>query len=114
MVITLTSLTASSQTSSRDSLKCFTYEQAREIAKAIKHGQICDSISQNQALQIINFKTIVKKDEDQITIMKAQEEKIQDELDKTRLRLRLNKKITSFGLPGAAAVGIILGILIAK
>jgi hypothetical protein len=114
-VIILTSWTASSQTSSeRDSLKCFTYEQAREIAKAIKHGEICDSIAQNQELQIINFREIVGKDQEQINLMKGQEKKIQDELDKTKLRLKINKKITSYGIPGAAAVGILVGFLIAK
>ena len=109
----LASWTACSQTTLKDSL-CFSKEQAAQILKDIRRGEICDSIAQNQGLQIVNFKTIIRKDQEQIIMMKNQEEKLQVELNKSNLKLKLNKRITSFGIPGAAAAGILIGILIAK
>ena len=113
MVMIAASSTAHSQTTSKDSL-CFSKDQAAKILKDLKRGEVCDSIAQNQGLQIINFKEIVGKDKQQINLMKEHEMKLQEELNTTRLRLKINKKITSFGIPGAIAAGIIAGIIIAK
>ena len=109
----LSSWTACSQTTLKDSL-CFSKEQAAQILKDIKRGEICDSIAQNQGLQIVNFKTIVRKDQEQKIMMKNQEEKMQGELNKTKLKLKATSKIATYGIPGGIAVGILVGILVAK
>ena len=54
-------LTAFTQTSS-DSVKCFSYEQAREIANKLKKAALCDSMVQNMSLQIVNYKSVLITD----------------------------------------------------
>ncbi len=105
-------LTAFTQTSSSDSVKCFTYEQARQIAKAIKHGEICDSISQNQALQIFNFIEVVKKDNAIILLNKDRISELEKDLKITNTKLKISKKLTMFGIPIAFGGGFLVGILL--
>ena len=110
--ILLISLTVSSQTSSNDSIKCFTYSQVRKITKEIKKGQLCDSISQLQELQIINFKDVLKKDN---LIIKENNERLLEvtkELNATKTKLRISTRLTFFGVPIALGGGFLLGIIL--
>jgi hypothetical protein len=114
IVLLLTIITTKSilfsQTSSTDSVKCFTYDQVKIITAEIKKAEICDSIQKNQSLQIFNFKEIVLKDKEIITL---HEEKIIDQnksIRKLDLKLKLAKNISLVGIPAA----FVLGFIIAK
>lgn len=110
----LLKLTAFTQTISSDSIKCFTYEQSRKIIKDLKKGQLCDSISQNQALQIINFKSVVVNNDRQIEIKNGQISTQKTELNKKNLQLKVLKKVSKFGIPSAFLGGFLLAYLSKK
>lgn len=112
MVIMSLKLTAFTQNFSRDSVKCFSYEQARQIAKAIKKGEICDSISQIQGLQILNFKQIVDNNNRQIEIKDSQILTKNQELNTANLKLKVSKNLTKFGIPTALLGGFFVGFLL--
>ncbi len=101
------SWTACSQTTSADSL-CFSKEQAAKILKDIKRGQLCDSIVQSQELQIINFKTIIKNDNEQISLLTIDKLKKEKELKRAYLKLKISNNLVKFGIP----VGIIGGFFL--
>ena len=113
-VILLISLTAFTQTSSNDSIKCFTYEQVRKITKKIKDVNLCDSIVQNQELQIINFKEVLKKDDAIIIETNKRLLDVTKTLNTTKLKLKISKRLTFFGVPIALGGGLLLGVLMSK
>lgn len=114
VLITLltTKSTVYSQNISQDSLKCFTYSQAKIIFKDLKRGEICDSISQLQALQLINFKDIVGNKEEEISLLNSKISDQKKSLNTSNLKLKVSKKISKFGIPSALIGGFILGIYI--
>jgi hypothetical protein len=75
----------------------------------IKKGQLCDSISQNQELQIINFKQIVINDKEQISLLNDDNAKVRESLEKTKKVLAISKKVSFYGIPAALIVGFIVG-----
>ena len=105
-------LTVFSQTSSNDSIKCFTYEQTRKITASIKKGVVCDSIAQNQSLQILNFKSIVRTSNEQLSLISTKLSDTERTLDKTMLKLKISKKLTTYGIPSALLGGFLIGILL--
>lgn len=82
--------------------------------KDLKRGEICDSIRGIQALQIHNFKEVVEKSEEQISILKLQNTDLTKDLDKSRLQLKAVKKVATYGIPGGLITGFILGILVSN
>jgi hypothetical protein len=104
-------LTACSQHTSTDSL-CFSKEQAAQILKDIKKGEICDSIRTNQALQIINFKDVVKKDNEIIHLHENRISVLEKDLNTANTKLKITKRIANFGIPIAIGGGFIIGILL--
>jgi len=112
MAIISLKLTVFTQTISRDSVKCFTYEQSRQIIKDLKKGQICDSISQIQSLQIVNFTQIVENKNQEITIKDSQIFDKEKKINGLNLKLKLSKNLTKFGLPTALLGGFFVGFLV--
>ena len=112
MATILLRLTAFSQTSSNDSIKCFTYEQTRKITASIKKGAVCDSIAQNQALQILNFKSIVRTSNEQMSLVSTKLSDTERTLDKTMLKLKISKKLTTYGIPSALLGGLFIGYVL--
>ena len=92
--------------------KCFTYEQAKQIFIDLKKGELCDSISQNQALQIINFKEVVKKDLELDALNKKFIADQGKEINTANLKLKISKRLTFVGVPVALVGGFIFGVLI--
>ena len=113
VTILIINSTASTQTSS-DSTKCFTYEQAREIANKLKKSSLCDSISQNQALQIIHFKSVLDKDSKIIALNDIMIDDQKKSINKLNLKLEVSKKLTIIGVPTAVIAGFIAGFIISK
>lgn len=103
-------MTVFSQTSSQDSIKCFTYEQARKIAAKIQKGEICDSIAQNQQLQILNFREIDEKHRQEIELHKGRVSDHLKTIKKQSIQLKISKRLTFVGVP----VAFVLGYLVAK
>ena len=114
MVILLINLTAFTQTTSRDSIKCFTYEQVRKITKDIKKGQLCDSISQHQSLQISHFKDVLKKDNLIISENNKRLSELKKHLNTANTKVNLLKKVSFFGIPVAIGGGILIGLILNK
>lgn len=113
VILTIKS-TAFSQSFSTDSLKCFTYSQVREITAEIQKAQLCDSIIQTQQLQIINFKDVLKVNDNIIAENNKRLLEVTKELNRTNLKLKISKKLTFIGVPVAISGGFILGLLISK
>lgn len=111
-VIMLINSIAFTQTSSNDSTKCFTYEQVRKITKAIKHGQLCDSISQDQALQIFHFKSILRTQDERYSLVSNKLTETDKELNKTGLKLKISKNISKYGIPSALLGGFFIGYML--
>ena len=101
-----------SQTTLTDSLKCFSYSQAKQIMKDLKRGEICDSISQNQELQIINFKSILSKSNEQINLLQTNNDELNKSLLNANRRLKMSVSLTKYGIPIGIGAGFIVGILI--
>ena len=110
-MLVLTNLTVYSQTTSRDSL-CFSKEQAVKILQDIKRGEFCDSIRSIQSLEIVNFRTIVVNNKESIGLLTESNKSLSSDLDKTRLKLKLSTKLTTFGIPSALVAGFLVGILL--
>jgi len=60
----------------------------------LKRVNLLDSIIINQELQIINFKSVLSNNKEQILLFTNRNTKISKELDKTYLKLKLSKKLT--------------------
>ena len=105
-------LTVFTQNISSDSVKCFSYEQCRKIAADLKKGEICDSISQNQELQILNFKEILRKDEEVILLNNEKIGRQEKELNTLNLKFKISKMTTKIGIPTAIIGGFFIGYLI--
>ena len=112
ITILLTSSIAFTQNFSNDSIKCFTYKQVRKITKSIKQGQLCDSISQTQQLQIINFKELSIKNDSIILENNKRLLEVKKTLSNTALKLKISKRLTFFGVPIALGGGLLLGIIL--
>jgi len=74
--------------------------------------EICDSIRSNQALQINHFKNVLKNDQQQILLHTSRISKLDKELQKTTLKLKISKKLTFFGVPIAFGAGIITVLIL--
>jgi hypothetical protein len=108
-------LTAFSQTSlDSNRVKCFTYEQLKEITKAIKKGVICDSIAQNQELQILHFKDVLKVNDNIILENNNRLTEVIKQRDKTKSKLKTSIQITKFGIPLSLGAGFFIGFMLAK
>jgi len=105
--------TAFTQTSS-DSVKCFSYEQAREIANKLKKAHLCDSTAQTQALQIIYYKRVVNRDFQIIALNNAKISRQTKDINKLGLKLKISKQLSFIGIPTAVIGGFIAGILMSK
>ena len=112
-VILLINLTAFTQTS-LDSLKCFTIPQAKEIAKELKKGILCDSIIQNQELQILNFKEVLKVNDNIILQNNKRLLQVTKERNKANKKLNSLLQFTKFGIPVAIGGGFFIGFMLAK
>lgn len=101
-----------SQTTSQDSVKCFTYEQARKIFKDLKRLDLCDSVANAQSWQITTLKNVIMKDNQIIGIMDVQVKECSKSLDKTKFKLKVSRKISTFGIPITLGGGFLLGYLL--
>jgi len=107
-------LTVFTQNISKDSVKCFTYEQTRQIIKDLKKGEICDSISQTQGLQILNFTKIIKNDEEVILLNNEKIVRQEKELNTLNRKFKFSKMTSKIGLPTVLIGGFFVGYLLKK
>ena len=115
LVITLLArLTVFSQTTSSDSLKCFTYAQVRLITSDLQKKVICDSVVVFQDIQIKGFKDVLTLDEQIIAKNNKRLLELTKTLNTTKLKLKISKRLTLYGVPISFGVGIITSILLFK
>jgi hypothetical protein len=112
-ILLMSSLTLCSQNTSKDSL-CFSKPQAVKILKDLKRLEYCDSITQNQAFQIINFKSISRKDFEIIALKNGKISRQEKEINTLGLKLKISKRLTLVGLPAAIIGGFLVGSMLSK
>ena len=100
-----------SQTILTDSL-CFSKEQAVKIMQDLKRLDYCDSITSNQQLQIINFKDVLKVNDAIILENTKRLSEVTKTLNKTNLKLKISKRLSTIGIPVAITGGFLLGFII--
>ena len=113
IILSLNSI-ASSQIILNDSLTCFNKDQLVKIVKDLKKVEVQDSIIQTQELQIFNFKEVLKVD---IQIIAKKDERLSEltkSLNTTKLKLKISKRLTAFGLPISFVTGIITSLILLK
>lgn len=111
-IVLMTKSTVFSQTISQDSVKCFSYEQCRKIAKDLKRGEICDSISQNQELQLLNYQELFGNKNEEISLLNGKIDDQEKSLNVANLKLKVTKNVAKFGIPGAIIGGFFVGYFI--
>ena len=99
-----------SQHISTDSL-CFSKEEAAVIMKDLNKVPLQDSIIQNQALQILNYKAVDKNHIKEVNLVKSQLEKEQKENTLLHKKIKVSGFIVKFGLPTALIGGFLIGKL---
>ncbi len=82
--------------------------------KDLKRLDLCDSISQNQALQILNYKSVVIKDFEIIALNNSIIKNQNQEINKLNLKLKISKRLTFFGVPTAIIGGFLVGSLLSE
>jgi hypothetical protein len=93
---------------------CLTAEDARVIFKDLQLFQLCDSIRENQAMQIVHFKNAYKADQQQILLHMNRLSEMDKKLLKTQKKLQISRKLSTFGMPIAFGAGILTTFLILK
>lgn len=86
----------------------FHLNEVKTLLKAAKQGEICDSISKNQHLQIINFKEVLSNKNKEIKLHKERISEVSKELKSTQLKLKISKKLSFYGIPIAFGGGVLL------
>jgi len=114
VIILLIKSTAFTQPTSNDSIKCFTIEQVKQITKDLKKGFICDSIVQNQELQIVNFRDVLKVNDNIIVENNKRVLELTISVNNKQTKIDALKKVSLFGIPVAIGGGLFLGILLSK
>jgi|SRR3989304_1978980 len=72
----------------------------------------CDSIRNNQSLQIFNFKTVVTKNKALIDEIQLDNQALEKNLEEVQLHLQKTKKTTKILIPITLFVGIFSGYLV--
>ena len=86
----------------------FHVNEVKTLLKAAKQGEICDSISKNQQLQIINFKEVLSNKDREITLHKERLSEVNKDLKTTQLKLKVSKRLSLYGIPIAFSGGLLL------
>ena len=114
MITLLARLTVFTQTTSNDSLKCFTYAQVRLITSDLQKKVICDSVVVFQDIQIKGFKDVLTLDEQIIAKNNKRLLELTKTLNTTKLKLKISTNLSKFGIPFSIGGGFIIGFLLAK
>ena len=88
-MLMLGSLIPYSQTSSTDSSKCFTIEQAKLLLSYAEKGYICDSLISTYDKAIQDFENILIEKQEQLQISEMYINSLTNEIDKHRRRNKL-------------------------
>jgi len=110
-MLQMSSLILCSQTTSTDSLS-FSKEQAVKIMQDLKRLDLCDSINQNQELQIINFKEVLKVNDKIILENKERLAEVTKTLNNTKFKLKISKRLSTIGIPVAICGGAAIVLLL--
>lgn len=109
IILQASSLTVCSQTTSKDSISFSNY-QAKKIMKDLKRLSVCDSIVENQTVQIFNFEDMLAKD---FEIIALKEAKINRQNKQIKV-LGLKLKFSFIGVPVAFLGGFVVGTALSK
>jgi hypothetical protein len=82
--------------------------------KDLKRLEICDSITQNQQLQIMNYKGIRIKTNNIVNLQEDKIKRIEKQNKGLILKLKISKKLTLVGVPTSIITGLVAGYLLAK
>jgi|TARA_Y100000310_G_scaffold167497_1_gene167268 hypothetical protein len=80
----------------------------------LKRVDLLDSIITNQNRQINNYKSVLSNNNKQILLYANRNSKLGKDLIKTRLKLKISKRLTFLGVPIAFGGGILTAILLVK
>lgn len=115
ILLLLPNLKAHCQTTqNQEDSVCLTAEDARIIFKDLQLFQLCDSIRKNQALQISHFKSVLITDEQIIRENNKRLSELKKSLSSAELKLKISRRLSTFGIPVAFGAGIITSILLFK
>lgn len=113
-------LTGKSETASgmqsiqNDSCICYTDKQDKNCLECLINKPKKDSIIQIQALQIINFKDVVRNDNEQKSLLINQAEDLKKSLNIANKKVDFWRKLSKYGLPVGIIGGAFLGYSLAK
>jgi len=107
-MLTSISSTVCSQNILTDSI-CFSKEQAKTIIKDLKRLDLCDSITVIHTMQLTGYKKMIEGYNKEITIYKDHTQNLENEIKKVNLHLKAVKTVGKIGIPGAIAVGFLIG-----
>jgi hypothetical protein len=99
-------LTAFSQTSLTDSIKCFTIQEAKTLLKFAEKGYLCDSLTKKYDKALQDFENILIEKNEQLQISEIYINSLTNEIKKHRRR---NKILISV-CGGLGIVCIVLGV----
>jgi hypothetical protein len=105
-MLILLNLTAFSQTSSTDSIKCFTIQEAKTLLKFAEKGYLCDSLTEKYDKAIQDFENILIEKNDQLEISEKYIYSLTNEIEKERKKKKV--LIASVGVLGVLC--IVLGV----
>ena len=97
-----------------DSCICYTDKQDKNCLECLINRPKKDSIIQIQALQIINFKDVVRNDIEQKALLMTQAEELKKSLNIANQKVDFWRKLSKYGLPVGIIGGAFVGYSLAK
>ena len=99
-----------SLTLDNDSCICYTDNQDKRALECLINKSERDSLLQNQALQILNYKSVLDKDSKIITLNNEMIKKQKNTIKMIAIKLKISKTMTLVGAPIALLGGIFIGM----
>mgnify|MGYP003653457246 CR=1 FL=1 len=99
-------------TLNNDSCICYTTSQDKRCLECLINTVKKDSLNQNLQLQILNFKEVVSNDRELKLMLNNKVSVLEKDLNITRTKLKISKRLTMFGVPIALGGGFLIAVLL--
>lgn len=99
-------------TLNNDSCICYTTSQDKRCLECLINTVKKDSLNQNLQLQILNFKEVVRNDRELKLMLNNKVSVLEKDLNITRTKLKISKRLTMFGVPIALGGGFLIAVLL--
>ncbi len=90
----------------------YTDEQDKRCLECLINTVKKDSLNQNLQLQILNFKEVVRNDRELKLMLNNKVSVLEKDLNITRTKLKISKRLTMFGVPIALGGGFLIAVLL--